>query len=311
MASLRSVWCGGEPVLGQLASQFYRTLSSSSSIEFVNVYGPTECTILSTYHRVTKADIDRDVLPIGRPLPHYSCCILDENFVSVQQGSVGELCVGGEAVFGGYLTNGNNEDVARLNSLNDRILIDIPFLQSSSNKNDHNKFYRTGDLCRLNDNGEIVFVGRVDHQVKLRGQRLELGEIEACISAVPLVTYCVAVKCCDQANQHEFLAAYVQCPASTPTCLSIKEAIQQRCRSHLPAYMVPTVVVLMDKLPLNVNGKVDRNQLPVPEIDMQFGSKYAEYKYVPYSSFSLISNKNIRSFIHCDFEYNIDIFLVK
>jgi acyl-coenzyme A synthetase/AMP-(fatty) acid ligase len=285
LASLRSVWCGGESVPGQLASQFYQILSSSS-VEFVNVYGPTECTILTTYHRVTKADIDRDVLPIGRPLLNYSCCILNENFVPVQQGLVGELFVGGEGVFRGYLTNGSNEDVARLNSLNARALVDIPSLQSPSNKNSHNKFYRTGDLCRLNDVCEIIFVGRVDHQVKLRGQRLELGEIEACISAVPLVTYCVAVKCCDQANQHEFLAAYVQCSASTPTSLSIKEAIQQRCRAHLAAYMVPTVVVLMDKLPLNVNGKVDRNQLPVPKLDTQFGSKYVEYKYVLYSSFS-------------------------
>jgi acyl-coenzyme A synthetase/AMP-(fatty) acid ligase len=96
----------------------------------------------------------------------------------------------------------------------------------------------------------------------------------------------VAVKCCDQASQHEFLAAYVQCPASAPISLSIKEAIQHRCRNHLPAYMVPTVVVLMDKLPLNTNGKVDRNQLPVPQMDTQFDLKSTEYKYVPYSFFS-------------------------
>ena len=120
----------------------------------------------------------------------------------------------------------------------------------------------------------------VDHQVKLRGQRLELGEIEACISRIPVVSCCVARKCLDEATRREFLAAYVECSNLSFSSLTMKENIQQHCRACLPAYMVPAVIVLMDHLPLNVNGKIDRKQLPDPEIGRTVNFKGSKYMYV-------------------------------
>jgi non-ribosomal peptide synthetase component F len=215
-------------------------------MELVNLYGPTECTIAATYHRVTRADIDRQIIPIGRPLPNYICHILNDQLTSVPHGTLGELFIGGQGVFAGYLTNDE--------SINTRALVQLP-----DPKMNGMKFYRSGDLCRLDEQGEIICIGRVDYQVKLRGQRLEVGEIEACIMRTKNVTNCVVTKCTDARSQQDFLAAYVESTSCS------KDEIRQQCRDHLPAYMVPSVFVILDRLPLNSNGKVDRKQLPEAE----------------------------------------------
>jgi acyl-coenzyme A synthetase/AMP-(fatty) acid ligase len=244
LTTLRKIWCGGEALPIQLASQVYITVPNLT--ELVNLYGPTECTIAATYHRVTRADIARQIIPIGRPLPNYTCHILNDHLTPVPIGTLGELYIGGHGVFAGYLTSDE--------SINARALIQLP-----DQKMDGTKFYRSGDLCRMDEQGEIICVGRADYQVKLRGQRLEVGEIEACIMRTKNITNCIVIKCHDSRSQQDFLAAYVESTSCS------KDEVRQECRDHLPAYMVPSVFIIVDRLPLNSNGKVDRKQLPAAE----------------------------------------------
>jgi acyl-coenzyme A synthetase/AMP-(fatty) acid ligase len=246
--TLCKIWCGGEALTPQLASKVYNIVHNLT--ELVNMYGPTECTIASTYHRVTRADIDRQIIPIGRPLPNYICHILNDHLIPVPIGTLGELYIGGQGVFAGYLTSDE--------SINTRALVQLP-----DQKIDGMKFYRSGDLCRLNEQGEIICVGRADYQVKLRGQRLEVGEIEACIMQIKNVTNCIVIKCSDSRSEQDFLGAYVESTSCS------KDEIHQQCRDHLPAYMVPSVFVILDRLPLNSNGKVDRKQLPKAELNQK------------------------------------------
>lgn len=221
-------------------------------VKIYNVYGPAECSMASTTHLVTKEDLMTTSVPIGRPLPNYTCHILDEHLTLVPLNSVGELFIGGPGVFSGYLTNDP--------SLNSKALVSLP------NHDEANKFYRTGDLCCLNADGEIVYVGRADFQVKLRGQRLELGEIEACIlRATPIhATNCAVIKCKDEQSHDEFLGAYIQAAQniSPQEYNSIRATVMKYCTEHLPPFMVPSAWLVLEALPLSSNDKIDRKRLP-------------------------------------------------
>jgi acyl-coenzyme A synthetase/AMP-(fatty) acid ligase len=122
------------------------------------------------------------------------------------------------------------------------------------------RFYRTGDLCRWSDTGDIIYAGRADHQVKLRGQRLEIGEIEACIMRTDGVANCVVVKRTDDGTQQDFLVAFVE-GRDADEMDETRTRVMAQCQSQLASYMVPSVVVMMEKLPLNPNGKIDRKLL--------------------------------------------------
>ncbi|CAF1373390.1 unnamed protein product, partial [Didymodactylos carnosus] len=214
-----------------------------------NTYGPAECTVACCDHLVTQKDlISTQNIPIGRPLPNYQCYLLDDCLQRVHIGQIGEIYIGGVGVFAGYY---NRDD------LTEETLIDIPGV--------HGKCYRTGDLGRFNENGALMYCGRIDYQVKLRGQRIELGEIENCImKSSPLIVNCVVVKVHDDKTDQDYLAAYIQTMRK-----DIQENVRQYCQSHLPSYMVPTIVVLLEQLPLNENAKVDRKQLPKFEFSLQ------------------------------------------
>ena len=207
----------------------------------------------STIHLVTKEDLSATSVPIGCPLPNYTCHILDEHFAPVPIGCVGELFIGGPGVFSGYLSSDK--------SITARALVSLPY-QGETEK----KFYRTGDLCRLNEQGEILYVGRVDFQVKLRGQRLELGEIEACIlRAVPnQATNCAVIKCKDEQTHDEYLGAYIQAAQGIPSeeYNNVQASVTKYCMQQLPAFMVPSAWLVLETLPLNSNDKVDRKRLP-------------------------------------------------
>ena len=206
--------------------------SVAETCETWNLYGPAEATLVSTYHRVVWTAEAKDV-PIGRPLPGYRCLIVDEFFESVFVGQEGELLVGGVGVFAGYLGR---------DDLTTKALINI----------DGHVFYRTGDLVRLNPDGLLYYVGRQDHQIKLHGQRIELGEIERCLLDVSSnVSACVVVKWDD-----DHLVAYIQSVAID------EEQLRKHCRSRLPPFMVPSVFIVLEQLPLNANGKLDRQRLP-------------------------------------------------
>jgi len=197
-----------------------------------NLYGPAESTIASTFHCVNIMT-DKNHIPIGLPLPNYQCTIKDEYLQNVSFNQEGELYVGGVGVFAGYL---GRDDLTK------KALIEI----------DGEIFYRTGDLVRMDHNGLLYYQGRKDHQIKLHGQRIELGEIERCLLKTS-ISACVVMK---WGNDH--LVAYVQ------TSEMNEEQSREHCLSHLPPHMIPSIFILMEKLPLNANGKIDRKSLPPP-----------------------------------------------
>ncbi|CAF3749419.1 unnamed protein product [Rotaria sp. Silwood1] len=197
-----------------------------------NLYGPAETTIGCISHIV---DITSDTksIPIGGALPNYQCLILDSWLQCVVISQEGELYVGGVGVFAGYL--GRNDLTAKA-----LIMIDSDI------------FYRTGDLVKMDHNGLLHYRGRKDHQIKLHGQRIELGEIEQCLLNTS-VSACVVIKWDD-----DHLIAYVQSSDIDA------EQLRKHCQTHLPPHMVPSLFIVLDKLPLNANGKIDRKQLPSP-----------------------------------------------
>ena len=200
-----------------------------------NIYGSTEATVDSTYHIVDIAS-EENTVPIGLPLPNYQCLIKDHFFQDVIINQEGELFVGGVGIFAGYLGR---------NDLTEKALVNI----------DGEMFYRTGDLVRLDSKGLLHYIGRTDHQVKLHGQRIELGEIERCLLNIPTISGCVVMKWGD-----DHLLAYVQSSSVS------EDELRSHCQSHLPPHMVPSFFIILDKLPLNANGKIDRKQLPQPHV---------------------------------------------
>ncbi|CAF1526891.1 unnamed protein product [Adineta steineri] len=198
-----------------------------------NFYGPAEATLGTTCHLIDVTSHMHD-LPIGKPLPHYICLSLNNFLQSAMIQEKGELLVGGVGVFAGYL---NCDDLTAT------VLVEI----------DGQLFYRTGDLVRIDNNGLLHYQGRKDHQIKLHGQRIELGEIERCLLNITSISACVVLKWND-----DYLVAYVQSS-------DIDEVqLREHCQSHLPPHMIPSIFMILDKIPLNANGKIDRKQLPSP-----------------------------------------------
>jgi aryl carrier-like protein len=197
-----------------------------------NLYGPAETTIACTFHLINVA-VDTKSIAIGVPLPNYRCMILDEFLQSVIISQEGELFVGGVGVFPGYIGR---------NDLTEKALVDI----------NGEIFYRTGDLVRMDNNGLIHYLGRKDHQIKLHGQRIELGEIERCLLDTS-ISACVVMKWGD-----DHLIAYVESSNID------EKQLRKHCESHLPPHMIPSLFIILEKLPLNANGKIDRKLLPPP-----------------------------------------------
>jgi aryl carrier-like protein len=194
--------------------------------------------------------VDTDSVPIGQLLPNYQCVVLDVFLQPVTIGQEGELFIGGVGVFVGYLGR---------DDLTAKALVNI----------DSELYYRTGDLVRMDHNGLLYYQGREDHQIKLHGQRIELGEIERCLLDTS-ITGCVVIKWGD-----DHLVAYVQSS-------DIDESqLREHSQSHLPPHMVPSKFMVLDKLPLNANGKVDRKLLPPPDFSQLSSTQHTtdkEYK---------------------------------
>jgi amino acid adenylation domain-containing protein len=231
---------GGESLSRRLV-QRVRDLGANCQIG--NHYGPTETTVESIVLRVPD-DLDSGgaaTVPIGRPIDNTQIYILDSNLHPVPVGVAGELYISGEGVAAGYL----NEPV-----LTEERFIDNPFVPNK-------KMYRTGDFCRYMRDGNVEFLGRADDQIKIRGFRVELGEIEAALARHPSVEQVVVVAKPD-AHGDNRLVAYVVGPSPT-------EELRSYLKDQLPDYMIPTVIIPLPGLPLNANGKVDRHSLPEPE----------------------------------------------
>ncbi len=231
-AGLR-VLCGGEAMAGDLAEK----LLAAGSL--YNLYGPTEATIWATA-KVVERPVDSAVVPIGRPFPGMRAYVLDQRMAPVGIGVAGELWLGGAHLARGYFN--------RPALTAEKFLAD-PFGPPGS------RLYRTGDLARWRADGELEFLGRLDHQVKINGFRIELGEIEACLRAHPGVRDAVAVV--REGNAGACLAAYVTGEADA-------EILRAYLEERLPRHMVPQEIVPLDGFPMTPNGKVDRKALPAP-----------------------------------------------
>jgi amino acid adenylation domain-containing protein len=231
------VLCGGEALSAELAGKLV------DRSDFVwNLYGPTETTIYSTRGRVRK---DSPVT-IGRPVDNTQCYVLDRHLSPVPVGVPGELYLGGVGLAQGYL---NRPDLSVSK------FISNPFDGGST------KLYRTGDEVRYLKGGELEYIGRLDSQIKIRGFRVELGEIEAALQKLPAVRNAVVVVRKLQAGDQQIIA-YIVAERDIKS-----DALREALRLWLPDYMVPSAFVILDSLPLTPNGKVDRDALPSPDFD--------------------------------------------
>ncbi|MEU9082790.1 amino acid adenylation domain-containing protein [Streptomyces sp. NPDC048357] len=209
----------------------------------VNVYGPTETTITATMSGPLS---DGGAPPIGRPVPGTRVHVLDEALRPVPAGEVGELYIAGAALARGYLR--------RPGTTAERFVAD-PFGPAGS------RMYRTGDLVRWNDDGELEYLGRTDHQVKVRGARIELGEIESVLAGHDSVARAVVVAREDQPGDKRIVAYVV--PAAGDGEVD-EQQLRTHCARSLPEVMVPAAVVAVDGFPLTPNGKLDQKALPAP-----------------------------------------------
>ena len=228
------VLCGGEPLTQELAEQLLPRVGS-----LWNLYGPTETTIWSTLCQI---EPDR-AITIGRPIANTQVYVLDSNLQPLPIGVPGELHIGGAGLARGYRN--------RPELTGDRF-ISNPFSPESGAR-----LYKTGDLARFLADGTIACLGRIDNQVKVRGFRIEPGEIEDVLAQHPAVRECAVVARDDVAGEKQ-LVAYIVAAEQAPSNGQLREHLKQR----LPDYMTPAVFVLLDSLPLTPNGKVDRRALP-------------------------------------------------
>ncbi|WP_437334473.1 amino acid adenylation domain-containing protein [Sorangium sp. So ce394] len=253
-ASLRRVICSGEALPAELARRCFERLPHA---ELHNLYGPTEASIDVTAWACQPLDTSASV-PIGTPIANTQIYLLDHHGHPVPVGVAGELHIGGVGLARGY----HNRP-----ALTAERFVPDPFGDSPGGR-----LYRTGDLARYRPDGAIEFLGRLDHQVKLRGLRVELGEIEARLLLHPSVGEAVVVAR-DEAHGGKRLVAYVTGrDGATPE----PETLRAWLADALPAYMVPAPILPLPRLPLSPNGKVDRRALPAPE-----AAAPVERPYVP------------------------------
>ncbi|WP_028595415.1 non-ribosomal peptide synthetase [Paenibacillus assamensis] len=215
----------------------------SSQVNYYNGYGPTETTVCTSVWPFEPSTFDLETVPIGRPIANTEVYILDELGQLQPMGIPGELCVAGESLARGYL--------------NRQQLTDEKFIQPEIHGS--RRMYRTGDLACWLPDGNLVYIGRIDHQIKVRGYRVELGEIEACLTALPQLREAVVVDREDEQDNLYLCAYYVAVEEV------IVSAIRQHLAETLPNYMIPSYFIQLDKMPLTPNDKVDRKALPAPE----------------------------------------------
>ncbi|MER7455391.1 condensation domain-containing protein, partial [Nocardia beijingensis] len=243
--SLWRVLAIGEALPGALAQRFLRAYSRT---ELFNLYGPTEAAVSITSHRVS--DADRVSVPIGVPEWNSRVFVLDGRLRPVPVGVSGELYLAGAQLARGYF--------GRADLTADRFVAN-PFQPGA-------RMYRTGDLVAWNSTGELEYRGRTDFQVKIRGFRIELGEIEAALLALPEIAQTAVIAKSDPKTGDRLVAYLVAADAEAGVDVA---QVKSELAAGLPSYMVPAAFVVLDALPLNVNGKLDRKALPEPEFEVQ------------------------------------------
>jgi amino acid adenylation domain-containing protein/non-ribosomal peptide synthase protein (TIGR01720 family) len=239
--SLRRVFCGGEALAIDLQASFFSILPN---VELCNLYGPTEATIDTTYWRCQPEDEQR-VVAIGKAIANTQIYLLDSYLQPVPIGVPGEIYIGGAPLARGYL---NRPD------LTSEKFIANPFLSGT-------KLYKTGDLARYRPDGTIEFIERIDGQVKLRGFRIELREIETQLTQHLHIKQAVVLVREDVPGEKRLVAYIVPSQGQSPTVSELRSFL----KNNLPDYMVPSVFLTLNTLPFLPNGKLDRKALPAPD----------------------------------------------
>ena len=231
---LRLVTFAGEAMP---AKQLKVWMNKLPSTKFVNLYGPTEITVDCTYYVVDREFSDDEFIPIGKPCHNKQILVLNDNDKLVKVGETGELCVRGTGVALGYYNNPEKTKEV--------------FVQNPLNSLYEDKIYRTGDIVRYNERGEIEFVSRKDFQIKHKGNRFEMGEIEVAINSIPEVTNAACIF--DQPND-KIVLYYTTSDGKELDIINL-------VKDKIPVYMFPEVINMLKVMPYNMNGKIDRIEL--------------------------------------------------
>ncbi len=237
--NIRKILFGGEKVSQKHVQKAYDLFGEK---KIIHMYGPTESTVFSSYYEINKLT---STIPIGKPIDNTSIFVLGKNQELVPVGVAGELCISGDGLARGYLRNPE--------------LTKAKFINNPFSNDPNSRLYKTGDLVRYLPDGNIEFIGRIDNQVKIRGFRIELGEIEVFINKIVTINDCVVVAK-EDTNGNKRLVAYIV----SNDDFNVQE-IKDSLSKSLPDYMVPSLFVRLEKMPLSLNGKIDRKALPEPE----------------------------------------------
>ena len=245
LATVRQILAGGDVLSAPHVARVLRALPDCA---LINGYGPTEATTFTCCARLTAAAAGGSV-PIGRPIANTRVFVLDRRQEPVPIGAPGEIYVAGDGLARGYLARPD--------------LTAEAFVPDPWSREPGGRMYRTGDLARARPDGVIEFLGRRDLQVKIRGFRVEPGEVEDALASHPGVTRAVVTAREDRSGDRRLVAYVVGASGGAPSSAALREFL----RATLPEYLVPSAFVVMDALPLNPSGKVDRGALPVPTPD--------------------------------------------
>jgi len=252
--SLRRVVCSGEALPYDLVERFFERIDA----ELHNLYGPTEASVDVTAWTCTP-DYPRQAVPIGKPIANTRVYVLNEYQQLVPEGVPGELYLGGIQLARGYL---NRPDLTAEKFVPD------PFVGQAEAR-----LYKTGDSVRWLPDGNLEYLGRLDHQVKIRGFRIELGEIESCLRRHPTIEDVVVLAREDSPGDKRLVAYFVAKEEEAPAV----DDLRSRLKQELPEFMVPAAFMVLKALPLTPSGKVDRRALPKPD----GFPREAEHAYVP------------------------------
>ncbi|WP_124976301.1 non-ribosomal peptide synthetase, partial [Aphanothece sacrum] len=235
---LRQLLAGGD-VLS--ITNVKKVLEQLPNCQLINGYGPTENTTFTCCHKITIDDTTKKSIPIGFPIANTQVYILDNDLQLVPIGITGELYIGGDGLARGYL---NQPDLTRER-----------FIKNPFSNDPNSRLYKTGDRVRWNKEGNIEFLGRIDFQVKIRGYRVELGEIETVLTKNPQIQSTVILTTEDNPNNKQIIAYII--PKTEITVTELRTYLQDK----LPDYMIPSEFIFLKEFTLNINGKIDRQQL--------------------------------------------------
>jgi acyl-coenzyme A synthetase/AMP-(fatty) acid ligase len=237
----RLLWCG-EVLPTKVLAHFMKRLPH---VSFTNLYGPTEATIASSHHTVsTCPDDERVPIPIGKACAGEELFLLDAVLRPVKRGEIGQLYIAGVGLSPGYFRDPDKTREA--------------FIAAPPCASSHDRIYRTGDLARVGEDGLVYFVGRRDTQIKSRGHRIELGEVESATAALAGLSECAIIALPTEGFEGAVICcAYVPASPGGPTAADLRKELG----ALLPGYMLPSRWLRLDSLPRNANGKIDRRAL--------------------------------------------------